>query len=796
MIIYLCTLRPWSDNIQTPASRISTEKRKRRWIEMTDSATPCINDGRLVIRDRTVLTGVPPNITLEPLVSASAFVGASSATRSSYHEFTLGVLDGFRWLCLYRFKIWWMIPRWGKSTSEIPYETQMLLLEAKENAMVEDETVDSANNSSIFYILILPVLDGDFRASLHGCSTNELQFSLESGDPEVQTSQVLEAIFINSGNNPYELIRESIKILAKQKGTFSHVENKKIPDFLNWFGWSTWDAFYTNVNPEGIKKGLQSLAEGGTPAKFLIIDDGWQETQNEFQKEGQPLTEGTQFAIRLTDVKENCKFKEKDTCKYLGELIKFIKERYGLKYVLMWHALAGYWGGVLPTSEAMKKYDPKLKYPVVSPSMRRNLWDIAMDSLEKYGVGLIGPAKIDEFYNDLHKYLSTSGVDGAKVDVQTLLETLGASHGGRVSLTRKYQQALEESISKNFGDNNLICCMCHNSDSIYSSKKSAVVRASEDFMPKEPGLQTLHVASVSFNSLLLGEIAIPDWDMFHSDHDTANFHAAARAVGGSGVYVSDKPGQHNFEILKRIVLPDGSILRARFAGRPTRDCLFDDPVMDGRSLLKIWNLNKICGVICIFNCQGSGFWPPREQFNQVGVGWPLKDVPVSASSSLCISGHVSPSNIEYLGNLAGENWNGDCAVYAFNSGSLTRISKCGSLAISLYTLQFEVYTISPIKDYNQNIQFAPIGLINMFNSGGAIDDLSSDFDSSGCMIKIKCRGPGQFGAYSSLSPKHCVVGTKEEEFNYDGNNGFLAFNLSHVPAESNFWDIKIMYPII
>ena len=48
-----------------------------------------------------------------------------------------------------------------------------------------------------------------------------------------------------------------------------------------------------------------------------------------------------------------------------------------------------------------------------------------------------------------------------------------------------------------------------------SSRKSAVARASEDFMPKEPTFQTVHIASVAFNSLLLGEIVVPDWDTFH-----------------------------------------------------------------------------------------------------------------------------------------------------------------------------------------------------------------------------------------------------------------------------------------
>jgi hypothetical protein len=48
-----------------------------------------------------------------------------------------------------------------------------------------------------------------------------------------------------------------------------------------------------------------------------------------------------------------------------------------------------------------------------------------------------------------------------------------------------------------------------------SAWKSAVARASEDFIPREPTLQTLHIASVAFNSLLLGEVFVPDWDMFH-----------------------------------------------------------------------------------------------------------------------------------------------------------------------------------------------------------------------------------------------------------------------------------------
>lgn len=82
-----------------------------------------------------------------------------------------------------------------------------------------------------------------------------------------------------------------------------------------------------------------------------------------------------------------------------------------------------------------------------------------------------------------------------------------------------------------------------------------------------------------------------------SKHEAAGLHAAARAVSGAAVYVSDKPGQHDFAILKKLVLSDGSVLRGLLPGRPTLDCLFLDPLRDNRSLLKVRNPVPIfCGM--------------------------------------------------------------------------------------------------------------------------------------------------------------------------------------------------------
>lgn len=139
----------------------------------------------------------------------------------------------------------------------------------------------------------------------------------------------------------------------------------------------------------------------------------------------------------------------------------------------MWHALMGYWGGLVPNVPGTKKYNPKLRYPVQSPGILANKRDLAMDCMEKYGVGAFDANKAHQFLDDLHKYLASQGVDGVKVDVQNILETISTGSGGRVSLTKQFQEALEKSTSSNFQDNSIICCMGLSTDSIYQYIPSA-----------------------------------------------------------------------------------------------------------------------------------------------------------------------------------------------------------------------------------------------------------------------------------------------------------------------------------
>lgn len=649
---------------------------------------------------------------------------------------------------------------------DVPLETQFILIEVPA-AAGNDDGDSSDGDSEPVYLVMLPLLEGQFRTVLQGNDQDELQICIESGDKAVETEQGMNNVYVHAGTNPFDTITQAVKAVEKHTQTFHHREKKTVPSFVDWFGWCTWDAFYTDVTADGVKQGLRSLAEGGAPPRFLIIDDGWQQIGSENKDDpGVAVQEGAQFASRLTGIRENTKFQSEhnqEETPGLKRLVDETKKEHGVKSVYVWHAMAGYWGGVKPSAAGMEHYEPALAYPVQSPGVTGNQPDIVMDSLSVLGLGLVHPRRVHRFYDELHAYLAACGVDGVKVDVQNIVETLGAGHGGRVALTRAYHRALEASVARNFPDNGCISCMCHNTDMLYSAKQTAVVRASDDFYPRDPASHTVHISSVAYNTLFLGEFMQPDWDMFHSLHPAAEYHGAARAIGGCPIYVSDKPGNHNFDLLRKLVLPDGSVLRAQLPGRPTRDCLFSDPARDGASLLKIWNMNKCAGVVGVFNCQGAGWCRVAKKTR------------IHDEAPGTLTGSVRAEDVEAIAQAAGTgDWGGEAVVYAHRAGELVRLPRGATLPVTLKRLEYELFHVCPVRAVAPGVSFAPIGLLHMFNAGGAVEECTVETGEDGnAVVGLRVRGCGRFGAYCSRRPAKCSVDSADVEFTYDSDTGLV-----------------------
>ncbi|XP_078430705.1 raffinose synthase family protein [Wolffia australiana] len=734
------------------ASAFRVRSFKAAGTEMTIAQSVHISDdGRLVVGGSTVLTGVPDSVNLSSASDAApvdgVFIGPRFPHAASRHVVSLGVLRGVRFMACFRFKLWWMSQRMGDRGREVPLETQFLLLEVKGASFGETK-----------YSVFLPLVEGAFRASLQGGDRDELELCVESGDAATAAASFSSAVFVGGGHaDPFAAVSAAVAAARTHLQTFLLREEKQLPPIVDLFGWCTWDAFYQDVSQEGVEAGLRTLVEGGAPPKFVIIDDGWQSVSGD-------------SLMRLSAIKENSKFQsEENPEEGIRSIVGIAKKRYGLSHVYVWHAMAGYWGGVHPAASAMASYGPELKFPEVSPGVVGNEPGMKTDPLTVMGLGIMtDPAKTHQFYDELHGYLAASGVDGVKVDVQSILETLGSGLGGRVELNRLYHQALDASVKKNFPENGIIACMSHSSDSIYHSKQTAVVRASDDFYPRDPASHTIHIASVAYNSVFLGEFMLPDWDMFHSLHPAAEYHASARAISGGPVYVSDAPGKHNFELLRKLVLPDGSILRARLPARPTKDCLFSDPTRDGISLLKIWNMNKHTGVIGVYNCQGAA-WCSAEKKNVF-----------HETNGDALTTSLRSSDVHVIGDVAPEPaWTGTCAVYR-HGGGLFVLPGGAAVPVSLKILQHEIFVVSPVMVFSPELKFAPLGLIDMFNAGGAVQGLLYDVPLQRVSMEIK--GCGRLGAYSASRPTRCFLGSLAVDFSYDSSSGLLLIDLPAMPA--------------
>lgn len=120
------------------------------------------------------------------------------------------------------------------------------------------------------------------------------------------------------------------------------------------------------------------------------------------------------------------------------------------------------------------------------------------------------------------------------------------------------------------------------------------------------------------------------------------------------------------------------------------------------------------------------------------------------------------------------------------------LPKDTSLPITLKSREYEVFTVVPVKEYSDGTKFAPVGLIEMFNSGGAIVSLRCDDDGTNCVVKMKLRGSGLVGVYSSVGrPRNVKVDSEDVECRCDGESGLVTFTLGVPEKELYLWDVVI-----
>jgi raffinose synthase len=668
----------------------------------------------LQLRGHLTLDNLGPGITAAPTAKGdAAFLRWDLPEPGSYATTFLGQIAALRrFTATHRYEPFWMRPAAGRSHAEVPAETQWLLVET------------TAGD----FILLVPLLSADARFSLQGQSQG-LALALETGDPYAPSGGGI-ALYAARGDDPYRLIAEGARAAASHLGALPLRREKAVPAFVNTFGWCTWDAFYQDVGPEGLREGLGRFRAGGVCPGFVVLDDGWQATERK------PTGE-----TRLTSFAPNEKFGAD-----LGPTVRMAKQEFGVQTFLVWHALIGYWGGVDgATFPDYQVIDQARSFGVGvlrhEPHMNVQWWGQM--------AGLVAASDIARFYDDYHRLLVAQGVDGVKVDTQAMLEGLALRQGGRVALTRAYREALEASVQRHF-DGRLINCMSHAMETFYGSRHSTLIRTSTDFWPRKPETHGLHLYTNAQVGAWFGEFMQPDWDMFQSAHEWGAYHAAGRAVSGGPVYVSDHPGRHDFALLRQLVCHDGTILRADHPGRPTPDCLLVDPTREP-VLLKIFNRNGASAVVGVFNAQ----------YHAEGPG------------DSTIDGTLAPSDVPDLGGKA-------FAAFAHRANRIWRTDRTSRLPLSLPQGGWEIISYSPIRD-----GFAALGLADKLNSTGAI--VACEATGDGWTLRL--RDGGTLIAWSEKAPQQILANGEAIVFDFDPVRGALR---ATVPVEARN-DLRICF---
>lgn len=494
-----------------------------------------------------LLSGLPDDIAVERHYHPDAemfLVGRASLAGSG--EWTgLRPARSRRWMSLNRPPYYWMRPAVGKARSSkldlsAVSESQLLLLQTGRRR----------------FVLLLPLVAGDVRATLSADTSQPGTLRLSWTGPVSASPEVTPVVLVAEGREPYALLHACMELLREQLGTFrlAHEKPFLVPDTL---GWCTWDAFYHDVSAEKVLEGLESFRKAAIPIGWCILDDGWLNHDGErlltFSPDPRKFPNGLRGVIRTA--------KERDLVTSFG----------------VWHTLQGYWCGIHPDGELGRSYR------TISNTGNIRPWN----PRDHHTLSLIHPDDAHRFYADFYTFLREQGVDLVKVDGQAATEVF--THGvlPRVTTARRLQHAAQAAALLHF-QGRLLHCMAHASDVLFHLLGTSLFRNSDDFFPKRPNSHGRHIFENALNAFLTHTVATPDWDMFWSAHPEAAFHAAARALSGGPVYVSDPPGQHDPTLLRALLDDRGHLLMPDRTALPTVDSLFRD-ACGGEALLFLTN---------------------------------------------------------------------------------------------------------------------------------------------------------------------------------------------------------------
>lgn len=448
---------------------------------------------------------------------------------------------------------WWTRPAFAGTTGEMP-----------------DRTISALLNTGDGYRYFYPLCDDRYATCLRGEGEST---ALVGAIHCLGYDKVDGAVMaVGVGDDPYALVHETVKAgLSAVKQPVPLKDGRKEIHELNLLGWCTYDAFYREVTHDKIIRKLEEFKEKNVPVGMLLIDSGW------FIHDG----DGTK-GQRAADLRAN----PEKFPKGLKGLVREVKEKYGVRYVGIWHGFPAIWQGIAKGSFA---YEQTKDWLVELPS------------------GFCFPGFTREkafgFFNYWHSYLKNEGIDFIKVDLQGMAKLVAENVTDINDAMKNFHAGFEASAALHF-DGKVINCMGMNQVNVQSRPLTGWSRNSDDFYPNRENGFGEHFLQNAYNAVYHGQIYHCDFDMWWTDHESARENAILRAISGGPVYVSDKLGQTRGEELTPFCSRHGRLYRCEDNGVVCRDNLFRDPTKEP-VLAKMFNRSGASGLVAAFHVSGK-----------------------------------------------------------------------------------------------------------------------------------------------------------------------------------------------
>jgi len=481
-------------------------------------------------------------------------------------------------------------------------------------------------------------------------------------------------------------VRDQLFQTAEKLSSKMRLRTKKdhLKSTYDSLGWCSWNAYGNKVTEQNMYDTLAGFEQLKLPVKYIILDDGWLDVT--INQEEKALQEG------ITNKKlQSLHADQKKFPSGLQTLIAKAKAN-GIEAFGVWHTLNGYWFGIAKES-ALYRENRELFYDVDGTDL----------ALPEPGKG---------FFKRWHALLKSWGVDFIKVDNQCFARQYLPNRRSIPPYAAAIQEELQTSAKD--VDFEIINCMATHAELIFNSQEPNMLRITNDFCPNDDYSSRLHLVNNFYNTFWLAKLFYPDFDMFQSSDKNAEAFGKMLSLSESPIYITDKTENIDQTLLKKMILPDGTIPRYDQPAEPLESCFFNNPYHDDQLLTVVAKKNigdKTISTLAGFNTNEIGL--------SCGTQVPLHD----------------------LGIHDGKNF-----VY-YENHETALVDNQGVLRMHLKSTQSILIHISPVIN-----GFAPIGIIDYFAAPALIEQMNISDDS----IEVKLKCAGLFVAYLESAPREVL----------------------------------------